>query len=105
MTDQAMRATVDRLSRTSADIRGRLQRDGSEGQSALALVGYRFQPRQRVIDLATGNRVTVESGRRAESTGRAVYIIKTPAGEFVHRDELELAEDQAPVPAPEGGAR
>jgi hypothetical protein len=100
MADQELRTAVDRLSRQTGDARSKLQRDGAPGQNARALVGYRFQPGQRVIDLATGQRVTVQSGRRSEATMRAVYLVATAAGESTHRDENELADDQAPAPAP-----
>jgi hypothetical protein len=100
MADRELEATVGRLSRQTADTRSKLQRDGAPGQNERSLVGYRFQPGQRVIDLATGGRVTVQSGRRSEATGRAVYVVKTAGGDLTHRDEIEIADDQAPAPQP-----
>lgn len=100
MAERETAAMVDRLSRFIRNGASAPGASAAATRSAEEVLGLKWIPRDHVIDVVTGKRATVLSGRRSDATGRGVFVVQLATGELTHRDERELELDQAPAPGP-----
>lgn len=100
MTEPTIPGAVDRLRRQRDTVTEQLQLSGGDSMSAEERLGLRYRPGDRVIDLATGRRGAVLSGRLSQATSAHVYDVRMVDGNQVIRLETELGPDQPPTPAP-----
>lgn len=100
MTEPTIPSAIDRLRRQRDTDTEQLRLSGAPSISAEERIGLRYRPGDRVIDLATGRRGAVVSGRPSPATSAHVYDVRLADGNLVIRLETELGPDQIPTPAP-----
>lgn len=91
-----IRALMDRLEQQSRARREANARPGGTSAPVPSDPLLKFQPGDRVLDLANGRRGIVQAGARDDTSTRQVFEIELLTGETVYRSSAELSRDTLP---------
>lgn len=103
MTEPTTQSALDRLRRVTTEESDRAKAAAAPPAAAERVLGLKFQPGDRVVDLSSGRKGTISSGFRAPASGRGVYVVQFDGAHAAHRDDRELELDRPAAPAPSVG--